>query len=127
MFGFLLRGATYYILWQKFQKQIILITISLIAIFAIAGIYDDLFKVLKVSHKETLLVLFLVKWFLIALIIGFNIYKLKEVKVEDTKEVITAVQNNEKKIYPKKSTNILRKKEKLQSTTDIILKKYINE
>jgi UDP-N-acetylmuramyl pentapeptide phosphotransferase/UDP-N-acetylglucosamine-1-phosphate transferase len=124
MFGFLFRSATYYILWQKFQKQIILVTLSLISISIIFGIYDDLFKVLKVNNKDSLIVIFIFKWIFVSLIIFYNIYKLKQVKIEDTNDVIQAVKNDEKKIYPQNVTNVLRKKQKLTTTTDLILKRY---
>ena len=126
MFSFLFRSATYYIIWKKFQKQIILVTLSLIAIIVIIGVYNDLFNVLKISNKDSLIGLLLFKWFLISLIVGFNIYKLKQVKLdENEKHKIFDDEEQPKKIYPKKSQDVLNKKEKLISTTDVILKKYI--
>lgn len=125
MFSFLFRSATYYIIWKKFQKQIILVVLSLIAISVISSVYEDLYKVLKVSNKDALVGLLLFKWFLITLIIGFNIYKLKQVKLdEDEKHQIFDEEKKPQKIYPKKTQEVLRKKEKLISTTDLILKKY---
>ena len=126
MFSFLFRGATYYILWQKFQKQIILIILSIIAISVIMGIYDDLFKVLKVSNKDSLVGLLLFKWFIISCIVGFNIYKLKQIKLEDKEkvEIFEKPQVEENQDIPQQSKEILKKK-KLLSTTDVILNKYI--
>jgi len=128
MFSFLFKSATYFILWKKFQKQIILIVLSLIVIVIIISIYDDLFTVLKVSNKDTLVGLLLMKWCLISLIVGFNIHKLKQVKLEESekKEIFEDAKNDEK-IYPTKSQKILNKKEKLTTTTDVILKKYLND
>lgn len=126
MFNFIFKSATYYILWQKFSKQIILISLSVVLICLILGIYDDLYKVLKVSNKDSLLGLLLTKWLIITLIIGFNIYRLKQIKVEDKNEVIDAIKHDEEKIYPKKTTDVLRKKD-LLSTTDVILKKYTKQ
>jgi len=128
MFGFLLKSTTYYILWQKFQKQIILIVLSLIAISVISFVYDDLYTVLKVSNKDSLLGLLLLKWFLISLIIGFNIYRLKQVKLDENekKEIFNEKQTSQK-IYPKKSQSVLNKKEKLNTTTDVILKRYLDK
>lgn len=124
MFSFLFRSATYFIIWKKFQKQIILVVLSLIAISFISFIYDDLYKVLKVSSKDSLVGLLLTKWFLISLIVGFNIYKLKQVKFDDNeKHKIFDEENEPKKVYPKKSQEVLKKK-KIHSTTDVILKKY---
>ncbi|MBD3841885.1 MAG: hypothetical protein IE909_08365 [Campylobacterales bacterium] len=128
MFSFLFRSATYYIIWKKFQKQIILVVLSLIAISIISSVYEDLYKVLKVSNKDALVGLLLFKWFLISSIIGFNIYKLKQVKLdENEKHKIFNEEDEPKKIYPKKSEEVLKKKEKLTTTTDVILKKYLND
>lgn len=127
MFGFLFRSATYYILWQKFQKQIVMIILSIILISITLGVYDDLFKVLKVSNKDSLVLLLLAKWLIISSIIGFNIYKLKQIKLEDNekRELFDEnIKNN--KIYPKKSQEFLDKRNKLLTTTDVILKKYSN-
>lgn len=127
MFSFLFRSATYYIIWKKFQKQIILVGLSLIAISVISSVYEDLYKVLKVSNKDALVGLLLFKWFLILLIIGFNIYKLKQLKLdENEKHKIFDEEDEPKKIYPEKSQEVLKKK-KLHSTTDVILKKYLND
>jgi len=124
LFGFLFRSATYYIIWKKFQKQIILVVLSLLAISIISFAYEDLYKVLKVGNKDALVGLLLVKWFLISLIIGFNIYKVK--LDENEKHKIFDEEEEPKKIYPKKSQEVLKKKEKLTTTTDVILKKYLD-
>ena len=126
MFGFLFRSATYYVIWKKFQKQIVLVLFSLVLIVLISSIYDDLFEVLKVSNKDALLVLLFGKWVVISLIIGFNIYKLKQVKLNEgeQKELLDQIEEP-KKVYPKKSQDVLEKKESLTTTTDLILKKYI--
>lgn len=126
MFGFLFRSATYYVIWKKFQNQIVLVLFSLVLIVLISSIYDDLFEVLKVSNKDALLVLLFGKWVVISLIIGFNIYKLKQVKLNEgeQKELLDQIEEP-KKVYPKKSQDVLEKKESLTTTTDLILKKYI--
>jgi len=100
--------------------------LSLIAISVISFVYDDLYTVLKVSNKDSLLGLLLLKWFLISLIIGFNIYRLKQVKLDENekKEIFNEKQTSQK-IYPKKSQSVLNKKEKLNTTTDVILKRYL--
>ena len=128
MFGFLFKSATYYILWQKFQKQIVMIILSVILIAITLGVYDDLFKVLKVSNKDSLVVLLLAKWFIISFIIGFNIYKLKQIKIDkdDTEELFNHKEENITKNYPVKTQDVLKKKT-LKTTTDIILEKYIND
>lgn len=126
MFSFLFKGATYYIIWKKFQKQIILLVLSIITITIVSSVYDDLYQVMKVGQKESLVGLLLIKWFLISCIIIFNIYKLKQVKLDDSeKDEIFEDTKESTKIYPKKSQDILNKKTKLTTTTDVILKKYV--
>lgn len=125
MFNFLFRSATYYIIWKKFQSEIILVVLSLIAISIISFVYDDLYKVLKVSNKDSLVGLLLFKWFLISMIIGFNIYKLKQVKLdEDERCKIFDNTNNTQKSFSKNARDVLNKNEKLTTTTDLILNKY---
>ncbi len=121
MFGFLLKTTTYYVLWKKFNKQIILLILSLLAILLINAIYEDLFTLLKVSHKESLIGLFIIKWFFILLIALYNIYKLKNVKLT-AEERAVILETNEPEL-PKQIQELLKKK-KLTSTTDLILKKY---
>ncbi len=121
MFGFLLRTTTYYIVWKKFNKQIILIILSILAILLINAIYKDLFTLLKVTHKESLVGLFFVKWFFILMIAMYNIYKLKNVKLsEDERAAILETKEPE---LPNEMQELLKKK-RLTSTTDLILKKY---
>lgn len=124
MFGFLFRSATYYIIWKKFRKHIVLVLLSLISITIISFIYDDLYKILKVSNKDALVELLLFKWLLISLIVGFNIYKLKQVKLEETEKKEIFSNETEEKPLPEQSKRVLRK-EKLLSTTDVVLNKYI--
>lgn len=121
MFGFIFRSTTYYILWKKFSKQIILIILSLFFILLVDKIYDDLFALLKVSNKESLLGLFLVKWSVICIVLIYNIYKLKKVQLSrEEKEQILSSREPE---YSQEMQKLLTKK-KLTSTTDILIKKY---
>jgi len=125
MFGFLFRGATYYILWKKFKKRIIFVALSLVALFMISLAYDDLYEVFKVSNKDALMGLFLSKWFLISFIVGLNIYKLRQIKFEEEeKKQLFARADELQIVYPEKSQKLLHKQEKLTTTTDLILKKY---
>lgn len=126
MFSFLFKSATYYLIWKKFQKQILLVTISTVLIALLSSIYDDLFDVFKINSRENLIHLLYAKWILISLIIGFNIYRLKQVRVDtsDKEELLEQIEKP-KKIYPQKSQNVLDKNEKLTTTTDLILKKYM--
>lgn len=111
MFSFLFRSATYFLLWKKFQKQIITITISIILLSLVFSIYDDLYEILKVSDKDSLIWLLLFKWFIVLLIIGFNIYKLKKVKLDDTeKQEICHIDEESQKDYPKRSQKVLKKR-----------------
>lgn len=121
MFGFIFRSTTYYILWKKFSKQIILIALSIFFIVLIEKIYDDLFVLLKVSNKESLIGLFLFKWTVILIVLVYNIYKLKKVQLsKEEKDEILYLSEAE---YPQEVKELLEKK-KLTSTTDILIKKY---
>jgi len=121
MFGFLFKTTTYYVLFKKFRHQIGLVIISMIGIGLINGIYEDIYKVAKVSNKENLFTLLLIKWFLVLCIVGYNLYKLKQITLsdEEKKEILAA----EPKSYSPTIQKIL-EKETLLSTTDIILEKY---
>ena len=121
MFGFLFKTTTYYVLFKKFRHQIGLVIISMIGIGLINGIYEDIYKVAKVSNKENLFALLLIKWFLVLCIVGYNLYKLKQISLsdEEKKEILAAAP----KSYSPTIQKIL-EKETLASTTDIILEKY---
>jgi hypothetical protein len=69
---------------------------------------------------STLLYLLLGKWILVALIILYNILLIKSIK----KPIIDEILENEEINLPKKSQEILDKKDIL-SSTDLILKKYL--
>lgn len=125
MLKLLFKTTAYYIIWQKFKKQIILILASICIIGVIDIIYNDLFQVMRIDKKDNLGTLLFFKWFLIFLIILFNIYVLRKTKIdfkdEYTKESNKEFHNN--KIYSKTEQEILTKK-KILTTTDLILKKY---
>ena len=124
MLGFLFKSTTYFILWKKFQKQIITIVISIILVLLISSVYDDLHEILKVSDKDSLIWLLLFKWFIVSVIIGFNIYELKRIKLDDNeKQEFYHIDEESQKDYPEKSQKVLIKK-KLITTTDLIMKKY---
>lgn len=129
MFSLLLRTGTYYVLWQKFRGQLIMILISFVLIVMILGIYNDLYSVLKITNKDSVLLLLLLKWSLILLIIGVNIYSLKKIKIKDVKESIKKEQSYaSKKTKPLTPTQeYVKNKEKLLTTTDLILEKYTNK
>lgn len=116
MIKLLFKTSAYYIIWQKFKKQIILILTSIILIGFIGIIYEDLFKVLKVTSKDSIGILLFTKWFLISIIIGFNIYILRKTKIN----------TNENKAKNLKEEEILTK-EVILTKADVILKKYLNE
>lgn len=124
MLKLLFKTTAYYVIWQKFKKQIILVASSIILVALIGLIYEDLFKVLKVTNKESVGFLLFFKWLFIFSIILFNIYVLRRTKV-DSKDIPNS--NQKETIfsnYSQKEKEILKKKEELISTTDLILKKY---
>ncbi|WP_121628741.1 hypothetical protein [Poseidonibacter antarcticus] len=117
MLNLLFKTTAYYVIWQKFKKQILLISFSVVLIGFIGMIYDDLFDVLKVTDKESIGILLFTKWFFISFIIAINIYALRKTKIKEKKEL--------KPVNPK--TQEILKKEKVLTRTDLILKKYLNE
>ncbi len=126
MLKLLFKTTAYYIIWQKFKKQILLVLSSIIVIGIIGVIYEDIFKVLKVTNKESVGVLLFFKWFLISFIIGFNIYILRKTSIDNKDEIMSEIKKEDSNNLPEKSKNIL-KKEKILSSTDLILKKYLNK
>lgn len=123
MLKLLFKTTAYYVIWQKFKKQIMMIAISIILVGFINFLYEDLFEVLKVTSRDSVGTLLFFKWFLICIIIGFNVYVLRKTKIDskDLENKEYKVEN--KKNYSKIQSDIL-KKEKILTTTDLILKKY---
>ncbi len=126
MLGFIFRSGTYYLLWQKFKKQIIMLLVSFGLVLLILGIYNDLFSVLKISNKENILYLLLLKWFLIVSIVGFNVLILRRLSTKEFKESIKLeeLKESNKAKPPLTQEEKLLQKEKLLTTTDLILAKY---
>ena len=119
MMNFLFKTGTYLFIWKKFKTQIISIIASIFLIWLIFGIYDDLIRIFVLENTSTLLYLLLGKWTIISFIILYNILLIKSIKSPSKDEII----ENEEIILPKKSQEILDKKDIL-TTTDLILKKY---
>ena len=119
MFSFLLKSGTYIFYWKKFKTQIISIIASIILIWLIFGIYEDLIRIFEVEDTSILIYLLLGKWIIISLIILYNTLLIKSTKIPLKDEIL----ENEEIILPKKSQEIL-DKEEILTTTDLILKKY---
>ena len=122
MMNFLFKTGTYLFIWKKSKTQIISILASIVLIWLIFGIYDDLIKIFELEDTSTLLYLLLGKWVLVSFIILYNILLIKSIK----KPTIDETLENEEIILPKKSQEILDKKDIL-SSTDLILKKYLKD
>ena len=120
MFSFLLKSGTYLFYWKKFRTQIISIIVSMILIWLIFGIYEDLIRIFEIKEVSTLLYLLFAKWVIIGFIVLYNILLIKSIQ----KPTIDETLENEKINLPKKSQEILDKKDIL-SSTDLILKKYL--
>ncbi len=118
MMNFLFKTGTYLFIWKKFKTQIISIITSVFLVWLIFRIYDDLIKIFKLENTSTLLYLLLGKWLIVSFIILYNILLIKSIKSPSKDEII----ENEEIILPKKSQDILDKKDIL-TTTDLILKK----
>ena len=119
MIKFLFKTGVYLFYWKKFKSQIISIIASIIIIWLIFGIYEDLIRIFEVKEVSTLLYLLFAKWVIIGYIVLYNILLIKSIKKSDTDEVF----RNEETILPKKSQEILDKRDIL-TRTDLILKKY---
>jgi len=130
MFGFALKSTMFYIFWNKFKSQLITVLASIIFIAIVFSVYEDLYQVLKISSKEDVIVLFLIKWFIVFIILGFNWYQFKKMKNVIVKEEIKKQSDNYsstiiiEQAKPQQHQNILEKK-KLKTKTDVILQKYI--
>ena len=123
MFNFIFKTATYLLIWKKFKTQIISILVSILLVWLIFGIYDDLVKIFELKDTSSLLYLLAGKWFFIFIIVFYNIGIFKSLK-KDIEENDLFVE--EKIVLPIKSQEVLEKKDIL-TTTDLILKKYKNE
>lgn len=119
MIKFLFKTGTYLFIWKKFKTQIISILASIVLIWLIFGIYDDLIKIFELEDTSTLLYLLFGKWLIVGFIILYNILLIKSIKTTVKDEIL----ENEEIILPKKSQDILDKKIIL-TRTDLILKKY---
>ena len=123
MMNFLFKTGTYLLIWKKFKTQIISILVSILLIWLVFGIYDDLVKIFELEDTSSLLYLLAGKWFFIFAIVFYNVSIFKSLK-QDIEESGTFVE--EEIVLPIKSQEILEKKDIL-TTTDLILKKYKNE
>ena len=87
----------------------------MVLVWLIFGIYDDLIKIFELEDTVTLLYILLGKWLIVCLIILYNILFIKSIKTISKDKII----ENEEIILPKKSQEILDKKDIL-TTTDLI-------
>ena len=122
MFSLLFKTGTYYVLWNKFKGQFFYLLISLVLIVLTLSIYEDVYKLLKISSKDSLWVLLVVKYSILILIVTINFYNFKNIKVtlpikhqEPKKVEIITLEPIEEKILNKKT---------LKTKSDFILEKY---
>ena len=73
MFNFIFKTATYLLIWKKFKTQIVSIFVSILLVWLIFGIYDDLIKIFELEDTISLLYLLAGKWLLIFIIVFYNI------------------------------------------------------
>ena len=118
MIKFLFKTGTYLFIWKKFKTQIISILASIVLIWLIFGIYDDLIKIFELEDTSTLLYLLFGKWLIVGFIILYNILLIKSIKAPSNDEII----ENEEIILPKKSQEILDISSILLSPSWILLK-----
>ena len=72
MFSFIFKTTTYLLIWKKFKTQIISILVSILLIWLVFGIYDDLVKIFELSDTNTLLNLKLGKRLLLFVMVFYN-------------------------------------------------------
>jgi hydrogenase-4 membrane subunit HyfE len=116
MFGFVFKSSLYYMLWNKFKKQIIGLGVSSILLFVVFTIYDDLYIFFTDTSKEDLYLLLLAKWVIVIGVVLFNWFNFKKIKNQDN--VIEIVDEK-----PQHHKDIL-SKPKLLTKSDLILQKY---
>ena len=124
MFSLLFKTGTYFVLWNKFKGQFFYLLISFILIVLTLSIYEDVYDLLKISNKDSLWVLMLIKYSILIIIVTINFYHFKNIKVtspikqEKIKEPkVTTLEPIEEQILNKKS---------LKTKSDFILEKYRN-
>lgn len=105
-------------LWQKFRGQFIYLFISFLLVVFTFNIYDDVYDILKISSKDSLWVLMLVKYSILIIIFVVNVHHFKYIKVE----IPHKKERKEVKLDPREE-NILQK-DVLKNKTDFILEKY---
>ena len=125
MFSFLFKTGTYYMLWQKFRGQFLYLFISLVFIVLTFSIYDDVYDILRVSSKNSLWILMLVKYSILMLIILANIHHFKSIKVTTPSNTKKPKTVTKVKLDPIEEEMI--NKAVLKSRTDFILQKYMSK
>ena len=117
MFSYLFKTGTYYILWQKFSAQIVTLLISVLLVILTLSVYDDVYSLLKITNKNSLWVLVLLKYSILVLILLWNIHFFKTTKVKTPPKKTPKVQ-----LEPIEEE--IKNKKVLLSKTDLILNKY---
>jgi hypothetical protein len=115
MLSFLFKTGTYIFIWKKFKTQIASSIVCIFLIWLIFSIYDDLVKIFVLKDTSILLYLLIGKWLIVTFIVLYNILLINSIEDKSLED--------EKIILPKKSQELLDKKE-LLTRTDLILKKY---
>ena len=128
MFGFALKSTFIYMVWNKFKKQIITAIISLLSIVIVFAIYEDINNIFIQKQIDYIFELVATKWFLVCLIIGFNIFSFKKAIKENKKyeDQDNSSIENTLTINTPQHKEILNKK-KLKTKSDVILQRYLNK
>lgn len=123
MFSLLFKTGTYYILWNKFKGQFIYLIISLVIIALTFSVYEDVYNLLKVSDKDSLWVLMLVKYSILIIVVTLNIYHFKNITIPQKQE---KPKESKKVVLEPIEEKILNKKV-LKTKSDFILEKYVSK
>jgi len=116
MFNFIFKGGTYFILYKKFRQEFFTVLLSIIALIVLLSLYDDLFKVLKITDQQSIIYLLIFKWFIIVSIVVFNYIRFKRIHIADAKKKTKAPHVQE-----------LMNQKKLKTKSDIIIQKYLDD
>jgi len=112
-------------LWQKFRGEFLYLFISLVFIVLTLSIYDDVYDILRISSKDSLWVLMLVKYSILILIILANIHHFKSIKTTTSSDIKKPKVATKVKLDPLEEEMI--NKAVLKSKTDFILQKYASK
>ena len=110
-------------LWQKFRGQFVTLIVSAVLVILTLSIYEDIYSLLKTTNKDSLWILFILKYSVLILIGLWNIHYFKTIKIKPLKQKIE--ENPLEQLEPIEKKML--QKTSLKSKTDFILEKYASK